>query len=1161
MLGLLLSARAPAGAVDPRLRERLAELAPGDEVPVIVRFAQEHRFTTLPREPLSDRRARLIRTLRARADRDQAEVRDWLARRGAPHASLWLADAIATTLRSEDVDALATRSGVESVRLDAAVPAPEPGSGAGGSPPEWNLAAIRAPELWQLGFDGEGVVVATLDTGVDPLQPDLAERFRGGANSWFDPHGEHATPHDGSGHGTQVMGLLVGGDAGGSAVGVAPGARWIAAKIFDDRGEASWSAIHRAFQWTLDPDGDPASDDAADVVNGSWGLLGTLDACETEFEADLAGLRAAGIAVVFAAGNFGPGAFASVSPANNPGALAVGAVDPALDVASFSSRGPSACDGGIYPRVAAPGVAVLAPDLTFGGIFPDSYASVSGTSFAAPHVSGALALLRSAEPEAPLDALEAALVASAVDRGAPGPDHEYGHGVVDVVEAYRSLLEVADGDGDGLADADDLCPADRGVPGNLGCPSVTIDVLPGDASPAPGGGRGKITVAILASGSFDAVSVEAATVCFGASPPEASASDCSEAHGRGHPELVDGDDLPDLVLHYDRAETGITSTDRIVCLTGETGEGSAFRGCDAVRSAPRCGLGLELVLALPPLGWLRRRRRVRSGGGTSARLAAALLAVATGANAQAADPPGDGAELGRGIYRTGRLPSGEPLRATAQGDVPLEGAQAACTTCHGRSGLGYGEGTVFPPAIAGPALYRARRIERRELYGARSVGPGTRPAYTDASLARAIREGTDPAGRVLDPLMPRYALGDEDLAALVAYLRSLGARPAAGVTESTIHFATVVGEGVDPLERRSMIGVLEAFLREKNAETRREDERARYRNIVREWDYRAYREWALHVWELGGPPDTWGVQLEAHYARQPVFALVSGIASGSWRPVHEFCERREVPCLFPHTLLPVASEGDFYTLYFSEGVRLESQVLARHLRVGRASESGIIVSVHRDPEVGRVAAAALGPALDGAGCISRPVRLESAGASASFWRELVARERPSVLILWLGPRDLETLGAVPEAMEGVEAIYLSSSLVPSCAPPFSGVLRARTFCVHPFALPGAGAAFRAPFEAWLGRNGLELGDERVQIGTYLACRALGEGLMHISGNFSREYLVERIEHRLGALVSVSPYPLLGLGAGQRFASKGAYVVRPAPEVSGGLAAVSGWIVP
>ena len=166
-----------------------------------------------------------------------------------------------------------------------------------------------------------------MDSGVDPDHPDLKARYRGGSNSWYDPHGQHSAPFDADGHGTQVMGVMVGGASGGSAIGVAPEARWIAVKIFDDSGKAPLSAIHQGFQWLLDPDGDPDTDDAPDVVNNSWGFVENLNECVEEFQSDVEALRAADIGVVFAAGNGGPLPATSISPANLPGSFSVGFID------------------------------------------------------------------------------------------------------------------------------------------------------------------------------------------------------------------------------------------------------------------------------------------------------------------------------------------------------------------------------------------------------------------------------------------------------------------------------------------------------------------------------------------------------------------------------------------------------------------------------------------------------------------------------------------------------------------------------------------------------------------------------------------------------------------------------------------------------------------
>lgn len=437
LLALFGNSGAHAGALTAQLQATLNARAPADEVAVIVTLSDQVDVgARLP----SDRRRDpgLTKTLKAKAALTQNPLKTFLKNHGAQRVRpLWVINGIAARVRAEVIPALANQPGIAVIRLDQTLQAPAVTTGTS-VPPEWNLSAIHADDVWALGHTGRGIVVANMDTGVDPYHPDLNGKWRGGGNSWFDAHGEHSTPYDEHGHGTQTMGILVGGAAGGSAIGVAPDATWIAAKIFDDSDQAQLSDIHLAFQWLLDPDGNPDTPDAPDVVNASWGLDGSAGQCVLEFSSDIQTLKAAGIAVVFAAGNSGPEAFTSGSPANNPGALATGALDNTLSIAEFSSRGPSACDGGLFPQLSAPGVNVRSADLSFGGL--PLYATVSGTSYAAPHLAGAMALLLSAYPNTGIAALESALTRAAHDLGTPGADTDYGHGLVDVTAAYQLLM-------------------------------------------------------------------------------------------------------------------------------------------------------------------------------------------------------------------------------------------------------------------------------------------------------------------------------------------------------------------------------------------------------------------------------------------------------------------------------------------------------------------------------------------------------------------------------------------------------------------------------------------------------------------------------------------------------------------------------------------------
>lgn len=431
-----------AGVIAPGLKSTLQYVAPNAEVSVIVILSDKADFKPFKKKKKHIRRPKIIKALKDKAALSQFPLKSFLKSNGAKRlTSFWIINGMALQVRAALIPMLASWPGVETIRLDAAISAPivnyntSPGI-------EWNLSAIEAPGLWDLGYTGQGIVVASMDTGVDMDHPDLTNKWRGGTNSWYDPNGEHATPYDAVGHGTQTMGIMVGEDAGGTAIGVAPGAEWIAVKIFDDADVATESDIHLGFQWLLDPDGDPNTDDAPDIVNNSWGLTAGLNDCIDIYQTDIQALKEAGIAVVFSAGNEGPAPSTSISPANYPETLAIGAIDDTFTIDDFSSRGPSACDGSIFPEVVAPGVSVKSSDLTFGGVFPDSYAYVTGTSYAAPHVAGAMALLKEAFPNVSVSMLESSIKQSALDLGPPGEDDAYGYGLLDVTGAYSLLFDL-----------------------------------------------------------------------------------------------------------------------------------------------------------------------------------------------------------------------------------------------------------------------------------------------------------------------------------------------------------------------------------------------------------------------------------------------------------------------------------------------------------------------------------------------------------------------------------------------------------------------------------------------------------------------------------------------------------------------------------------------
>ena len=566
---------------------------------------------------------------------------------------------------------------------------------------------------------------------------------------------------------------------------------------------------------------------------------------------------------------------------------------------------------------------------------------------------------------------------------------------------------------------------------------------------------------------------------------------------------------------------------------------------------------------------------------------AALVAPAIPAAARAEAPPAGrrGAELlrlGERIYREGLLPAGRQLEGTAQAGTRRVGPDAACAGCHRRSGYGTSEGPIRIRAVTGPALFgwqeatpaapaaappgmvpanpgvaaQAVRLAARTARIASQMGSPRRPPYDDASLARAIREGVDVTGRPLGPGMPRYALRDDELKALVAYLRTLSAEPAPGVTGEELHLATVIQPGVDPARRRAMLEVLRAFVADKNAGTRSEVQR---REVGTEREYRAYRRWVLHVWDLTGPSDGWGRQLQELYRRQPVFALIGGLGTTTWRPIHEFSERLGVPCLFPQVELPVTSDAGFYTVYLSRGISLEAEALARYLH--DRGVRGHVTQVYRRDEISAAAAAALRAALADESGVQLTDRPLDGPPARAFWERLATERTGSTLVLWLPARELSAAGALIEAGSSVEAVYLSATLTGGDLAGLAAGGDARVRLVHPLDLPRARAARLLRVKRWLHEKRIALTDEKVQLNAYFAVTVAADALAHMADLFSRDYLVERVEHLVGNTVTPSIYPRVSLGPGQRFASKGSFIVKLGSRGNGELEPLSGWITP
>jgi subtilisin family serine protease len=353
----------------------------------------------------------------------------------------WIVPAFTATLSEAEISDLNLLPGVRDIVPDEQVeliaPVEVRAADALATSSSSHAQMMNVPALWARGITGLGRLVCSFDTGVESDHPALSSSWRGNhaplSASWFSTIAPLATPYDKADHGTHTMGTMVG-VAGSDTIGVAPGAEWITAGVVDQGKSlsATFSDILAAFQWALNPDGDTATtDDVPDVILNSWGVPASLfSPCDETFFAAIDNVEAAGIVCIFSAGNEGPGASSLRNPASRASsplnAFAVGAVDNAKVVASFSSRGPGGCGfTEIKPEIVAPGVNVRSAAKDGG------YKLMSGTSMAAPFIAGLVALCRQYNPDATVEEIKWAIINSAQDLGPTGEDNSYGYGLPD----------------------------------------------------------------------------------------------------------------------------------------------------------------------------------------------------------------------------------------------------------------------------------------------------------------------------------------------------------------------------------------------------------------------------------------------------------------------------------------------------------------------------------------------------------------------------------------------------------------------------------------------------------------------------------------------------------------------------------------------------------
>lgn len=444
--------------VTPGLQKQLDKAAADELVTAIVKLKD---VDPKPNPKLG--RTGVFQQLRANATKSQAGLKRFLddptvkPHRGVVRA-FWIDNLVLVQARKDVIDRIAKRNDVIEVFDNYTFTVP-PRTGGGPQPthqsqPWDNIGFIGAKQVWQqYGLTGTGVRVGGLDTGVDITHPDIAGKmvtnnpadphYPGG---WaeFDANGNivpNSLPRDTDQHGTHTSGTMIGGSASGFAIGVAPGAKLMHGLVIPG-GSGSFGQVAGGMEWIIDPDNNPNTDDGADVVNMSLGATGTF----TEMVAPSDNMVAAGVFPSFSIGNSGPGANTTGSPGNVPSAFGVGATDRNDVIASFSSRGPVTWNVAPYvgtyikPDISAPGVQIFSSVPGGEWQYAGDGFTWSGTSMAAPHVSGTVALMRQANPSLTVDTIKQLLAQTSLDLGTAGQDNNYGWGRVNAFAAVTAAL-------------------------------------------------------------------------------------------------------------------------------------------------------------------------------------------------------------------------------------------------------------------------------------------------------------------------------------------------------------------------------------------------------------------------------------------------------------------------------------------------------------------------------------------------------------------------------------------------------------------------------------------------------------------------------------------------------------------------------------------------
>lgn len=525
---------------------------------------------------------------------------------------------------------------------------------------------------------------------------------------------------------------------------------------------------------------------------------------------------------------------------------------------------------------------------------------------------------------------------------------------------------------------------------------------------------------------------------------------------------------------------------------------------------------------------------------------------------------------GQRMYRDGLLPNGEIMQGFINNDVAVDSSAFSCSSCHMRAGLGSVEGGIVTPPTNGRSLYKPyRRSPSLEALAGRAgtldyaKTIASRPAYTRESLAKALRFGVDPAGQVFNNVMPRYPLADADMNILIDYLDKLSSDFSPGVTPTSFTFATIITDDVSPEDRKALLEPLQRFIAGRNQQFKMYQEFTRMNySPTADMKY-AFHNATLTVWELKGAPETWKAQLKAYYDKQPVFAVLGGISNRDWRPIHDFCEQQELPCLYPVTNLPVVSESAWYTFYFNKGMYQEGEATALFLnRRDAVPDSSAILQIVQDSPDGAALAEGFNKtwATLGHAPVQQVVLDKRSLKDPEIVGKLLAKQTPAVLILWADGDVVASLPAMVKNLNPSTQLFVSSTYLGRQTTAIAEDLRKQIFITFPYRLsPYVGNKENFDAKVPILTTYRNIGDKRIgsRIDAALQQSVL-QAIKQLFDNLYRDYLIDLMSMQMDQVVM--DYERLSFGPGQRYISKGCYIIQLGEGKEPALIPRSEWVM-